>query len=60
MSVRFYGVDMDDADSGQADLIFVIFGFLTSIVLSGSWRARRGLQSAKEHLSWTPGGGARI
>ena len=54
MSVRFYGVDMDDADSGQADLIFIIFGFLTSIFLSGSWRARRGLQSAKEHLSWTP------
>ena len=51
MSVRFYGVDMDAADSGQADLIFIIFGFLTSIFLSGSWRARRELQSAKELLS---------
>ena len=33
MSVRFYSVDMGAADSGQADLIFVIFGFLTSIFI---------------------------
>jgi hypothetical protein len=42
------------ADSGQADLFLVCFGFLTSILVAGSWRVRGGLWSTKKLLPPAP------
>jgi len=41
------------ADSCRTDF-FVFFGLLTSILVAGSWRARRGLQDTKELLPPAP------
>jgi len=42
------------ADSGQADLFLVCFGFMTSNLVVGSWRVRGGLWSTKELLPPAP------